>query len=78
MFFDGKADSARNNVKKFDQKIYKKELKCIIQSIEKASKKGYTSFRWRGGINKGNLYILEKEYGYKIIHINTYVDEIHW
>lgn len=78
MFFDGKAKSARDNVKRFNQKIYKKELKYIIQSIKEVSKKGYTALRWQGGIAKENLSILKKEYGYKIIHINTYVDEIHW
>ena len=77
MFFNWGADAARGNVERYERQLDRAELKYIIQSIDAASRQGYTGIEWRGDIRKANIRKL-KEYGYEVIHTADYIYEIDW
>ena len=76
LFYLG-ADAARGNVEKYERQLDKAELKYIIQSIDLASRQGYTGIKWRGDIRKANIRKL-KEYGYEVLHTADCIYEIDW
>ena len=77
MFFNWGADAARGNVERYERQLDKAELKYIIQSIDLASRQGYTGIKWRGDIRKANIRKL-KEYGYEVLHPADCIYEIDW
>lgn len=77
MFFNWGADAARGNVERYERQLDRAELKYIIQSIDAASRQGYTGIKWRGDIRRTNIRKL-KEYGYKVIHSTYRIYEINW
>jgi hypothetical protein len=77
MFFNWRAKAARVNVKRYEQQLDRAELKYIMQSIDAASRQGYTGIEWRGDIRRANLCTL-KEYGYKVTYTPYRIYEINW
>ena len=77
MLFHWGADAARGNVERYERQLDKAELKYIIQSIDLASRQGYTGIKWRGDIRKANIRKL-KEYGYEVLHTAYCIYEITW
>lgn len=77
MFFNWGADVARGNVERYERQLDRAELKYIIQSIDAASRQGYTGIKWRGDIRKINIRKL-KEYGYEVVHTTYCTYEINW
>jgi len=77
MLFHWGVDAAKDNVKRYERRLDKAELKYIIQSINIASRQGYTGIKWRGDIRKANIHKLKK-YGYEVLHTADYIYEINW
>lgn len=77
MFFNWGANAARGNVDRYERQLDRAELKYIIQSIDAASRQGYTGIKWKGGIRKINIRKL-KEYGYEVVHTTYCTYEINW
>ena len=77
MLFHWGVDAAKDNVKRYERQLDKAELKYIIQSINIASRQGYTGIKWRGDIRKTNIRKL-KEYGYEVLHTAYCIYEITW
>lgn len=77
MFFNWGADAARGNVERYERQLDRAELKYIIQSIDAASRQGYTGIKWRGDIRRTNIRKL-KEYGYEVVHTTYCIYEINW
>ena len=77
MFFNWRADVAKANVERYERQLDKTELKCIMQSINTASRQGYTGIKWRGNIRKAYVRKL-REYGYKVLHTVYCIYEIDW
>ena len=77
MFFNWGANAARSNVEKHERQLDRAELKYIIQSINTASRQGYTGIKWEGNIRKTNVRKL-KEYGYEVLHTAYCIYKINW
>ena len=77
MLFHWGVDAAKDNVKRYERQLDKAELKYIIQSIDAASRQGYTGIKWRGDIRRTNIRKL-KEYGYEVVHTTYCIYEINW
>ncbi len=56
---------AKSNVRKYEAKLDRKELRGIILAIEKASKYGFDSIEIKGQMREGSINIL-KNAGYEI------------
>lgn len=77
MFLIWDAAAARENVKRYERRADRVELKNVLQSINETSREGYTRIKWRGDIRKANIHALEK-LGYKVRQITYCIYEISW